>query len=921
MIRAVLFLSLTTLVGFAADVWAESAKKKPLPPDLNAVSTGAIVDLSRNPVGALFEAKVLASRKLIWVERAHVDMVVRELELQALFSPDGGSKRAGLGKLLKADLLVILRENHNPDDKKIKYLEMVVCETQRGLRLASPAVPITGGAEADVAALETVLNGALGKFAEKITDVCAVPPFLSNDLDYQFDYLKSAFALHLEQHLLQRKGLLLVELAEAQAIAREAILSGKESKVERPLPFYFLGSFRNTGKGDERRMELEVKLQRGEKAIGTKKKERVIPGESPKQLGRMADELADKVLAAGAAGEFDPKAEIKQLLARSKAYDLLGHWEESLAMLETALLLDPSPPALHLQASHVGAMVVLNRRRKADYDSRDAIPALTVHRRALEHMEHGLQPIEKKDPPVNPKEVRQMTAPAPSNELMLAQFTIQGIKSHLPKTEAAAALFATVMQEGRDANLRIARQRARAGIGDETSFLNSALHHTPEAERISVVRAVIKELKDLPFAEERTILFAKLSRRDLIFPPKYVAYAAFVDELASDSHPQIKAAGVILKKEHVERLALEVKKPIQAKQDPDPEVHFTPVNLYWGKLKDGKPWQLHMQDCLAAKPGLDFLFGNQVIFMMKEKGVLTMAWRTDEAYVFPRPYCFDGGLLWFSVNGHRKTPRVLVLDPETLKTWEFTAADGVLLENPDDYPNQIIKMVPLGPGRVFMAGSFGRTWLAIATLEPKDGKKTVKIFHEAREPAEAKVADHWKRTTIAFKPVGMHLVTGTKEERRVIIGRDCIDLTAKTQMHPLIVDPDAQTVEVMQERAYLGSKRFGEGARHFLSHNPESKRFDLLQIGFPGNQRKSEMTGFPEGQCLVVKDEVHVLTHTGEWWHSTFAKKQPRKVGSLPSGNLVAAWRSNHYGILIQMQENGMNQVYQAVVTPRKGPK
>ena len=78
---------------------AQIAPKKDSPPpaksslDLKALGTCAIVDLSRTATGALFEAKVLGTRQMIWVERAQVDKVVRELELQALFSPQGGSRR------------------------------------------------------------------------------------------------------------------------------------------------------------------------------------------------------------------------------------------------------------------------------------------------------------------------------------------------------------------------------------------------------------------------------------------------------------------------------------------------------------------------------------------------------------------------------------------------------------------------------------------------------------------------------------------------------------------------------------------------------------------------------------------------------------------------------------------------------------
>src|SRR5262249_25038705 len=150
--------------------------------ELPAISTGAVIDFSGLPAGALFEAKTLADNKLTWVERAQVDKVLAEFEMQALFSPEGGNRRAGLGKLLKADLLVWLRSGESPDNRKSKHFEIVVCETQRVLRLAGQALPISTDAAADVEKLQAILSSALTKLSERITHVCAVPPFLSHDL-------------------------------------------------------------------------------------------------------------------------------------------------------------------------------------------------------------------------------------------------------------------------------------------------------------------------------------------------------------------------------------------------------------------------------------------------------------------------------------------------------------------------------------------------------------------------------------------------------------------------------------------------------------------------------------------------------------------------------------------------------------------
>ena len=55
-----------------------------------------------------------------------------------------------------------------------------------------------------------------------------MPPFLSDDLTYEHDHLKTAYARLVEQTLRSRPGVLTVELEEAHAIAREVRLTGDE---------------------------------------------------------------------------------------------------------------------------------------------------------------------------------------------------------------------------------------------------------------------------------------------------------------------------------------------------------------------------------------------------------------------------------------------------------------------------------------------------------------------------------------------------------------------------------------------------------------------------------------------------------------------------------------------------------------------
>ena len=170
----------------------------------------------------------------------------------------------------------------------------------------------------------------------------------------------------------------------------------------------------------------------------------------------------------------------------------------------------------------------------------------------------------------------------------------------------------------------------------------------------------------------------------------------------------------------------------------------------------------------------------------------------------------------------------------------------------------------------------------------------------------------------------MFVLAGDKGAQRVVIGRHCIDLTGKTLQHPLLVDPDTLKVEVMKDTAMFNRMwpaDVREGKARFGQYNFDRKSVDLMEIALPGNQCKSIMTGLPQGQCVLLSDEIHVLGMNNEWWYGSLAKKQIRKVATLPSGKYFRVAHSSHYGVLVYTFQEYPPTIYQVVVTPKKSAK
>ena len=237
-------------------------------------------------------------------------------------------------------------------------------------------------------ALCNLVKQALEKYDEQITEVWAVPPFASEDLTYEFDHLKSAYAKLIEQILLQRNGALVVELAEAEAVAKEVMLTEPGARVRRQLPFYLLGKYRHRGQGPKRRLAIELRLVHGRDQLQAIAKSDLTPEDVPRFLRHSTAEVLRK--SGGAAQPLsDPETEARQLADRAKTFWKTGQWTEALSLIEASLLLKPDQSDLHTDAVHVLTHLVQLPREGVAWDQnvQSAAHRFQYFRRGLEHLE------------------------------------------------------------------------------------------------------------------------------------------------------------------------------------------------------------------------------------------------------------------------------------------------------------------------------------------------------------------------------------------------------------------------------------------------------------------------------------------------------------------------------------------------------
>lgn len=295
-------------------------------------------------VADLLEMRLAADEAFTLVDRANLKAVLTEQTLSAAFSAEGVGARVKLGRLIKADLLVLLRERKG---EKATAIDIAVASTDRGLRLASDVVPWEPGRVEDI--VNQFMTGVrrAGDLAQQPDlHLFAVPPFESRELTFDNVHQQRGYARLVEECLTGLPNVAVVEWAEANALLREVALTG--SPVERSLPYYVIGSFRTTKNDSGARVHFDLELRQGSKVIANVSQDSLSEVETGPVLQHAVDELLAGVVDTSGAPP-DAAAEIDLLLSRSSVFQALGAWDEAFPLYEAALVLDPGHREVRLR--------------------------------------------------------------------------------------------------------------------------------------------------------------------------------------------------------------------------------------------------------------------------------------------------------------------------------------------------------------------------------------------------------------------------------------------------------------------------------------------------------------------------------------------------------------------------------------------
>ena len=829
--------------------------------------TVAFIDVDHSARGALLETELLGQDSVRWLERNQVDDVLREHKLTTLFGASSVAERASLGKLLKADLLVLLREHKEPKP----HLSLVVCETNSGLRLCVESQPLTDKPEADIASVKQAALRGIQRHGENIREVCAIPPFVSHDLTREHDHLKAAYATLIQQALLRMPEVLVVELEEAQAVAKELILVGRTAK--RPLPLYVLGEYRNTGQGDARTSRISVKIKRGEGELAAVEKSGLSPADSTNFV--RADCVASiQTLVGQKSQPSDPDLEAGQLTDRAQLFLQLGEWSEALALLEASLLLKPRQERVHHDAVVALTELTIRNWRYGTRSGADPRLGLTFYRRGLEHTELFLSVADDLQ--------KYPTAIPGAHFLHRSRGALNGFFRQPAMPKELLPVAEETLEYRRDILVKEVKRRERLRTTESlNSFLFSwALDDATERQRSQLIFDTLAELQHVPGSAARVRRFShrgySIERLDSPEGRELLVKLTNVEDEAT------RATASSMLQELETFLAAKKSPP---KVSPTVSkldrklVEFRPLKLTARSL-EGRPLPLPKLNGLTpAGRGIDVAWEGGSVFLMKSKD------RWDEALLLPdnaqvTHVTFDGKFVWVSGNGVNG-PLLRVMDPVSERVWPITSEDGLPTDDRDKDPKIFHKLsvAGLSPGRALLVGYFGRTWIGTAQFSESKGF-SLKIFHEAREYPDPENKQQGQSTTVAFTPTFTFTlredVPATKPPRCcVLVGRSTPNTgQADVTEHPLAVNPDDETVVVHSDRLW------GEAAAHQLTCHqgvlysvvatpPSGDELKLVRIRFPGTKQETFLSDPREGFLLFLKDRVHVAGNS--WWDQSLA--------------------------------------------------
>ncbi|MEN6404886.1 MAG: hypothetical protein ABFC77_00290 [Thermoguttaceae bacterium] len=348
-------------------------------------------ELQDTALNDLVAVELSKAMDLELVNREELSRVESELELAQLFDAASAEDRLKLGRMVRADALVLIRR-HGAYPKA--PLLLTIAECNQGARLHSQELPTQPDAAA-ASQIAKIVLATRRHFSRGVTQLLAVPDFLSRNLTHDYDQFQGRYANLLREAISLDEGVAVLEIEEAHAISKE--LTGEELGI-RHVPLVIEGEFRmDVAPGSTPpTVSLHIRLI-DDNSSRTIESPKLAIAKVPQWI---ASDLARQVLVhVGGKQSLTIEAQIRLLIARADEFAQLGDYPQSVNLREAVLLIDPSLIEQRLKLLEACMTVIQSHdfltwsKRQLDRSTtREQIrQKVDLYLQALEHLEYVIR--------------------------------------------------------------------------------------------------------------------------------------------------------------------------------------------------------------------------------------------------------------------------------------------------------------------------------------------------------------------------------------------------------------------------------------------------------------------------------------------------------------------------------------------------
>ncbi|PCJ58607.1 MAG: hypothetical protein COA79_12665 [Planctomycetota bacterium] len=923
----------------------------------------AVIQLDIKEIGirtALLEEQLSNNKRLQLVDREHIDKVMREQEIAAISSALSGSRRMALGKLLKADLLVFYLDVKEPSP----HCSIVISETTRGLRLHKSKIVYSDKIEDDVLIINLDIEKAIKKSQEDLRVICAVPPLVSRDLSKTHEHLQGAFAVLLENMLLDIPGVFVVELAEARAIAKELNLTG--GNIKRSLPLYLMGEYRFDHLNEKVSPFIKIFAQQGVDVIGSCQADKIPIKGALDYLRKSCLELLGVYLKNNLK-LINNKDEYRGLTKRANTHFLLGNYIEAAQLFEASFLLKYHQPEAHFLAMSAYGRTIYHKNVPI-------LEAIIIYDQARVHLEAFLKQhkVMQKYSTYNNSILRAFSNVMylqNNNKDKKLREAVYGFRKRLRATYLMALDYkfkrgelnyplmvlnlrkwfnsTTYYNESLKENLSIRLGVLRVLVkiqnhffgyhmmedivcdrltedqlqsDDYKTFYNSIGSNNqdalswvfrPKFKGESFKSSLQQRLDVIPFVLasnynkyiKSCILHLVIDKGISEIDYKRDGFEWFSDELSKFNHSTIQS-WVKSRRKYL----LEKKGPQKVK------IAVTKSVVIHDKTKvefleiekmipvDGKPKKkIGFSQMLKVSDKVDLIY-NGSLCLLKNKRKLKTIFHSRKFNVYYSQPTFDGKYAWVPLGG--KAPVVVVVNSSDLSVVTFTIADGLPLF-------VLSACVGIGEGRLCLSGST-KKGAFIAILEiTENGAKSIRVIHEALKQRLPNVSNSLqnKDLEVVFSPkFMMGEYSSDSKSWKVLLNR------GNDGKRYLLIHIKTNVIELTETYAYLRSVNdiwIDKSTAYWVTGD------GLQAINFE-SKRDKPICKLPEkdGFFMYYKGQYHLV---GEQWWVTEDLKLPFRLldGDVPSHKINLdtnkLFLSANYGLVFKTSNDGKLKYYQVV--------